>query len=216
MPQNITDSTGAEIEVYTAEEIAAKEEEASAKAIADYKAANPDQTEKLTELEKQLTTAKDDLAKADDKDQNFAALRGAKEKAEKDLTEFQANFSKALDERLSAFKGDVLGAVQQDHFNETLKAFTGGDDELMKQVKFQYDRIKDVAGTKEEITKKLSDAYLLATATPERNALNTTVLSSGGTSIQMRGGAKAPLGADEKELGAKFGLSDQDLKKFGN
>ena len=94
-------------------------------------------------------------------------------------------------------------------------ALAGGDEDVAKQIKFQYDRIKDAAGTKEEITQKLSDAYLLATGSKEVNVLNASVLASGGVTFRSAGANKGPLTADEKELGSKFGISDQDIKKYG-
>ena len=209
MSQIIKDEvTGEDIEVYTEAEIAEREERIKTEAVAPLQA-------ELDKAKEDLAKATDDLTKAGDKDQNFAALRKAKDDAETKLAEALGNVDKTIEEKLGQFKSDILTSVQQDHFNDILKSLSGGDGELAKQIKFQYDRIKDVAGTKEEMTKKMSDAYLLATGPTEPNALNSTVLSSGGVSFQRPGGSSAPLSADEKELGSKFGLNDQDLKKFG-
>lgn len=195
MPQTIVDNEGNESEVYTAEEL----EEQRNEAVETYKAENPDKTEELDALQADLTTAKEELEKAGKKDLNFAELRKQKEAAEKKVDDITAQ----IDEKVGQAKKEVLESVMKDHYNETLLGLAGDDEELKKKVEFQFNRLTDIASTKEEITKKLTDAWVLATK-PEDNVLNTSVISSGGVSRMNIRSTEPKFSPEEKAIGRKL------------
>ena len=88
--------------------------------------------------------------------------------------------------------------------------------ELREKIEFHYERIKDTAVTKEEVSKKLRDSWTLATA-GERQEVSGSAFSSGGAT----GGkpkAQSTFSAEEKDLAKKLAeagglkLEDKDFK----
>lgn len=200
MPQIIQNEQGEDVEVFTAEELEAQK----TAAIEEFKTANPDKGEELTKLQEELEKLKA-------KDLNFGNLREQKEAAEKKVADLLAE----VDEKIGVAKKEVLESVLKDHYNETLKGLTGDDAELQKKIELQYNRLTDPASTKEEVARKLRDAWVLATQVEGPGALNSLSVSSANLSrIPMQSSDKK-LTPEEKELGSKFGLSDEDLKKYG-
>ena len=209
MSEIIKREDGTEEEVFTATEI----EEQKQAAIQQFQAENPDKTEELNALQEELKVANEKLAKADDKSQNFATLRKAKEEAEGKL----ADFTKSVDEKIALSEKRVLEGVMQDHYNDTVKALVGEDEELKKKVEFHYKRLGDTAATKEEISNKLRDAYLLATKQDAGDNFNANILASGGVSRLNIKPSDKSFTPEEKELGKKIAqaggikLEDKDF-----
>ena len=174
MPKTITDSTGNEAEFYTKEELDIHSNEIQLRAQEE----TLKKDEELKLLQDELTINEEKLKKLEGKDLNFANLRQQKDKAEKDIQ----SLKKEIDDKIGLAKKEILEGVMKDHYNETLKALTGDDKELLAKIEFQYKRLADTAATKEEITKKLTDSYLLATKKEDEGVLNSSVISSGGVS----------------------------------
>ena len=202
MSKQITDSTGADIEVFTPEEVAAQKEAA----IAEFKAQHPDQKEELEKLQAELK-------KFQEKDLNFSNLRAGKDDLESKVKALQAE----IDQKVGAAKKEVLEGVMVDHYKDTLRALAGDDADLQKRVEFEYKRLIDPAGTKDEVTKKLQDAWVLATKPEVSNALNSSVISSGGVArIQTK--SNQSFTAEEKAFGQRLAqsgglvLKDDDFK----
>ena len=196
--------SGEEIDTFTQEELEAKQ----AEALESYKSENPDKTEELTALQEELRVANDKLGKVDDKNVNFVALRKAKEDAEKKVDEIL----KGVDGKIEQVKKEVLEGVMQDHKQDTLKSLSGGDAELEKKIEFHYKRLGDVASTKQEISKKLNDAWVLATA-KESDGMTANIYGSGNVGRVNINNTSPKFSAEEKELGSKFGLTDKDFGK---
>ena len=210
MSKNITDSTGVDIEVFTAIEL----EEQRVAAVEEYKAANPDKSDEVSRLMGELETANAEVEKFKGKDLNFSNLRQQKESAEKKLTDLKDE----IERKIGAVKKEILDGVLKDHYTETLNGLAGDDAELRKKVELHYNRLQDVAATKEEVNKKLRDAWTLATK-KEDDVLTTSVLSSGGVSnIQAKVGGKK-FSPEEKEFGKKLAqaggltLEDKDFER---
>ena len=199
----IINKDGVDVEVFTPEEVEAQKEEARLEAIEAYKAENPDKSGELEKLNKELEGFKS-------KDLNFGNLRKQKEDAEKKVADILAG----VDEKINSVKKDVLEGVMKDHREETLNSLTGGDEELKKKVEYHYNRLGDVASTKSEINKKLNDAYLLATGGTSED-ISTNVFSSGGVGKLKTKVSETKLTPEEKAIGAKFGLKDEDFKRVG-
>jgi len=204
----IQNELGEDVEVFTAEEKQA--------AIEEYKIQNPDKTEEITKLQTDLTKATEELAKFENKDLNFGNLRAAKEDAEKKAE----GALKAVDEKIAAATKNILEGVLVDHKNDGLKALAGDDVELQKKIEFHYNRLSDPASTKAEVTKKLTDAWVLATGKPseESSVLDSTVVSSGSVS-KLNIKNNTPFSDEEKELARKLAaagnlgeLKDEDFK----
>src|SRR3990167_5476935 len=209
MPTTITLESGETQEVYTAEELTQQRDAA----LEEYKTANPDKTVELDALQAELKKANDELGKFKDKDLNFGNLRTQKEAAEKKVEEIL----KGVDDKIAIVKKEVLEGVMKDHYTETLKTLAGDDSELIKKIEYQYKRLTDFAATKEEVTKKMTDAYLLATKVPDTGVLNSGVLSSaGGGKLNIK--SNQPFSAEEKALAYKFAqaggykLEEKELK----
>lgn len=202
--RTITDSTGADLEVFTAEEKEA--------ALEEYRQANPDKSEELSNKEEELKTVQEELEKLKTKDHNFEKLRDSKKVAEGKVT--LEELEKKIKEEVALAQKSILEGVNKDHYVSELSSLTGDDDELKKKIELQYNRLTDPATTKQDISKKLRDAWLLATRTEELSSLNSAVLSSGGVSrLNFKGNKK--FSQEDKELGQKFGLDAKDFEKYG-
>lgn len=195
MPE-IINKDGVDVEVYTAEELEAQKQEA----LEQFRAENPDKTEELTKLQLELEGLKN-------KDMNFANVRKAKEEAEKKVEDLL----KGVDEKIDKVKREVFEGVLQGHKSKTLSALVGDDVELKKKVELEYSRLSDVASTEEQITKKLKDAYVLATA-KDPDGVNMSVFSSGGVGRIKINPTSQKFSPEEQALGAKFGLEADDFK----
>lgn len=202
---------GVEKEVFTQEELDAQKQTA----IEDFKKANPDKSDELTKLQTELKTKDEELKGLKDKDFNFGNLRKEKEILEgkiKDLTT-------SVDEKIGSVKKEILEGVMLDHKNDILNKLSGGDKELLEKIKLKYD--KDLgsvtAATKEEITKKLSDALLLATGGTAEGG-GSGAFGSGGVGRLPNDKGQQKLTAEEKamakDLAARGGMTitDKDLE----
>lgn len=200
---------GTEIDAFTAEEVEAQKQAA----LEEFKTQNPDKTEEADALQAELVKANEALKKLQDKDLNFGNLRAQKETAEKKIDDLV----KQIDDKIGAAKKEVLEGVLQDHYADILKSLSGDDEELKKKVEFQYKRLNDPTGTKDQVTKKLTDAWALATKTEAPNALNASVISSGGVSRPNITSDKK-FTPEEKEFAKKMAtaggitLKDEDFK----
>ena len=204
----ITKEDGTRVEVYTAEEL----EQQKLAAIEEYKTSNPDKTEEVNQLQAELTKLNEELGGFKDKDLNFANLRKQKEAAEGKIELVR----KELDAKIDLAKKEVLEGVMKDHYNETLNNLSSGDVEVKKKIEFQYKRIGDNPNTKEEVSKKMRDAYLLATGTSS-GGIDMSAFSSGGVSrLNIKNQTKT-FTPEEKEFGKKLAqagnvrLEDKDF-----
>lgn len=206
MPTTVKLEDGTEVEAMTPEEV----EQVKQEAIDAFKAENPDKTAELAELQEKLREAEEALAKKGDADKNFANLRKAKDDAETKINEF----TKTLDEKVNQVKREVIEGVNKDFLNEKLTALAGDDEELRKKIEFEYNTtLKGVVpSSKAEIAEKLNKAYVLANPS-EVNALNSSVISSGGVGRLNIKGSDKKFTPEEKEIGKKFGLTDADFAK---
>ena len=205
LPQTIIDSEGNQVEVFTPEEVQAKVEE----------------------QKKQVEGAQEELRKLKEKDLNFEKLRMNKKVAEGEITreelqqKIQEEFAKGMGEKLSyareEIKKEVVEGVNKDYYNEIVGSLSGDDEELKKKINFEYNRLKDPVNSKEDISKKLRDAYVLASRVEDAGAFVPGTVSSGGASkpkFKQQGAFSADEIAFAKKLAASGGikLTDEDLK----
>jgi hypothetical protein len=147
------------------------------------------------------------LAAASNKDQNFNALRDENKKLTdtiKSLDDKIANVTKSVGEQLaSKTKDDVIAKL------------SGNDADLAAKIRVNYERLMklETAVTDEIITKVAAEAYKLSVDVPQPN-----VLRSIGSSKPQGGPANVEndnLDPAVVEAGRAFGLSAEDIKKFG-
>lgn len=220
MSTKIKNEKGEEIEMFTAEELQSKSDEAAeaakAKVIEEYKAENLDKVDEIEKLQSDLEAARNDaeaateeLKKATGKEYNFSKLREAKEAAEKRADE--AN--KKLENEVTGIKK----LITDDAYNTTIEMLAGKDEDLKKKIEFHYKRLSDPADTKQAIEKKLRDAYILAAGGPP-SGVGMEAFVSGAAPITniLKSNASTTIKPEVKEFGkAKFGLTDEDFVKYG-
>lgn len=210
MPEKI-EKDGKEIEVFTAQEVQDQKDAA----LDEFKKANPDKSEEITKLQTDLKNKEDELKGLKEKDFNFGTLR--KEKAELE-TKINA-LTGEVDSKITKAKNEILEGVLRDSYTENLNKLSGGDKDLQAKIELQYKRLGDSAATKEEIAKKLTDAFVLATggATKPLDGFSSSGAGrpnfgnqSGGTKLTNEEKAMA------QELAARGGmtLTDKDLEKY--
>ena len=205
MSQIIKNDDGTEVEVYTAEEL----EQQKNDAIEQFKTENPDKTGELTTLQEELQSAQSELEKLRSVDKSVTHFKKEAQEAQKKVEEI----TKDIDAKINSVKREVFEGVMKDHSNEIVSSLSGGDDELKKKLQFEFDNtLKGVIPTtKEEISKKWEAAYTLVTKEAP-DAVNMSVYSSGGVGRIKIGGGEQKFSAEEKDLGAKFGLKEEDFK----
>ena len=193
MPKIVENEDGSESTMYSEEELQAQRDAA----LEEYKANNPDKSEELTSLQTELAEKEEELKGLKDKDFNFSNLR----KERDDLKEQIDNFPGVVDEKITNAKKEILEGVMKDYYNETINSLTGGDEDLKKKIEYQYKRLGDAAATKEEISKKMRDAYVLATG--DSKGVQSDAFSSGGArNVKVK---ENSLTEDDKDLLRKMG-----------
>ena len=192
MPE-IIEKDGVDVEVFTAEEVAAKEEAARNAVKAE-----------LDTTKAELVKVNEELKKLGDKDHNFANLRTQKEELEKKLSDIQSGVNTQLEE--------IKKAPIIEYESEVLNNLSSGDEELKKKIKFHYDRLSDKADNKESVNKKMNDAYLLAVGNSPKTDLINRAAPVGGGSATYPKAQNAKLDPGLIELGKKMGLTDEDMK----
>ena len=191
MSQIVINNDGVEVEVFTSEELQAQKD-----------AVLEESKKELDASQAELRAANEKLGKLESKDLNFAKLREQKEDAESRVEKI----AKDMEEKLNLTKKEILEGVSKDYFNETLGGLSGDDEELKKKIEFEYNRLNDPVNTKEDISKKLRDAYALATRVEDAGAFSAATVSSGGAA-RPRFKQAGSFTDDEKTFAKKLGAS---------
>jgi TolA-binding protein len=193
------DDSGNEVEAFTQEEVN--------KLVAENPALKETQT-KLTEAEAKLDEAAKKIEEfsGSDKGQNMAALRQAKEAAEAAVEGLKKGLVSGID--------DLKKRLDENELDKALITVAQGDDELAQKVKAEYLRIMKPEDNDEEKRKKMGDAYRLASGySPSPSVLGRVLGSGGAPNVGASGsGAAKP---ELVEFGRKFGLTEEDFKKYG-
>ena len=187
-------------ETFTHEELEAQKTEA----IEQYKKDNPDKSEELQKLQDEMKGLKD-------KDLNFSQLREQKKSLEERLQELTGSVKTDIEN----VKKEIVEGVMKEFYAEHLQTLTQGDADLMAKVELQYKRLADPAASKEEISKKLKDAFILATGT-NAGGISSQAFSSGGVS-PINPQVSQKLNDEESALLEKMGEAGGlkiDIKKY--
>lgn len=171
----------------------------------DYEAQLKEKDELVNELQKELAGLKN-------KDYNFKKLRDMSEDERQELTTKEMELiqrTEKLEEEQKTFATRVVEGHKQDAF----AVLAGDDEELLKKMQYHYARISDDATTRDEVNKKAKDAWLLA-----KGGVNVGIdpIARAASYQSGRGVVKTDnkITGDQKDLAAKLGISDEDIKKY--
>ena len=168
--------------------------------------------EEIDKVQNDLKLKDEELKGYRDKDLNFQKVREAKEKAELEAQ----TYKKLHDEAIANVKTEVLSGMLKDEYNSLTKNLLGDDEELKKKFETEYNRLNDKPTSKEELQKKVMDAYRHATDV-KMPTLNSGVISAANTGRIRMGNTPVPQEDAEmiKTIAAKGGvkITDEDLKK---
>jgi Skp family chaperone for outer membrane proteins len=146
----------------------------------------------------------DEAAKLKDKDHNFETLKSSLTQKEQEIETLKKTTKESEDLRVSEIKKDVL------------KAFAGEDAELMTKLDEEMKTFRGEPKTKDEMIALAQKA--MAIVKPEVRLGAFDSFSTGGGRAPSAGGSGAgkDVTPEVKVLGSKLGLSEDDLKKYGN
>lgn len=204
---------GKEIEVFTPEEVATREQAASAKAVEDFKAANPDKTEEINGLKNKLVEAEDLLKKAEEDGGNkgqIERLRKERDDAKKAAEGAQVDFDKKFSEKFESLRTEMFGDTKK----EILDALSGGDAEKRKKIEFEFDKYRTGDNTPAQIKERMAVAFQIVTGEKP-----TPSILDGRTGAGDRGGGGGTGGEagkakevtpNQKAIGTVLGITDKD------
>lgn len=188
------DADGNEVEAFTQAEVDAIRTEAESKITAAM-------SEKA-DLEKKLEGLSD-------KDKNFAALKSALDEKTKIIDGLSQEIKSVKEVR----EADMTTAM--------ISKFAKGNEELAKKIAHHYNEtLKSVdAKSQEEIAKKVESALKLSVETKaDADVLGAAIAGGTGYSAPAAGGSATAVEftSEQKALGKKMGISEEDYKKYGN
>lgn len=194
MPKKITGEDGNEIEVYTQEEI---------ESLVSEKTKEKDAT--LSAMQAELEELKKDEGKRDWASTR-TQMKDLQSKIEALTTNLEAERKKFAEDlrtvRTSVFQGTV---------DSMLSGLSSGDVELSKKIKYHYDRLGGADAIDEkDAAEKMKDAYLLATGKQAPNPLAVARGASFGSAPKT----PEPASQAVSELGRRFGITEDDVKKY--
>lgn len=225
MPIKYTDDKGVTQEVYTKEELDAQVKSANdnaakiaaeaataaaAKALEEYKAANPTGAS-ATEVEKlrnDLAEKEAALAAATAGEGNAAQI--ARLRAERDEATRLANEGIA---KIRAEMDEFKNANVADTKSKLLDKFSGGNAENRKKIEYEFDRYDPTNTSPEGIQARMEKAVSLAGVSPAPRSVD--VLNGGGARGDGgTGGGRAPVEVTTNavNIGKALGVTEADLK----
>lgn len=234
MPIKIKDpESGQEREVYTPEEVEAKQNEireqvskenedkinaAKNEAIENYKKEHPDQTNEINNLKDQLASAEAELqaAEGSGNEGQIKRLREERDNAKNELknkeNEFNQNI-KSVTDRLDSFEKQRISEYKSDLINKYAK----GDEEMKKKIELEFDNYRPNDVTREDIADRVLKAAQLSGAfgSNERPGL-----LDGGSGADSRGDGFKPTqktkwSDNANSISKVLGITDEDKEKFG-
>lgn len=203
MPEEITLVDGTKREVPTEDEA-----KAAASRSETRKVQREDAKKSLGSSQKELEETKKELKKLSNKDFNFKKLRDMNddEKAKLSATELEL---KKKQEELEESQAGFTKKLTEEYKNEALAVLVGDDKKQRDKVLHNYSRIKGAEDTKEEVSRKMREAYnMLGVAGNAPNPIYQAAGYQGGVSPVSKTGDKV-----DGDLAKQFGVTDEELKK---
>ena len=221
---------GKEVELFTKEEMDAKEKEvkeaetkigqeasvkAGEEAVEKYKSENPDKTTELTKAQEDLVEANKKLEEAEGGTGGGEGDSEQVKRLRKDREEAQAKHTEEIQkvqEQLKVITDTVVGNVKED----LLVKFSGGDEEVRKKIELKYDSFVGDAVTK-EITTRMMEAVTLVTGAAPAPGILDAAMGAGARGETAEGGEvkKHVVTENEKAIGKVLGISEEDRVKYG-
>lgn len=167
--------------------------------------------DKAEAAEKEIGDIKEKLSKLENKDMNFKKMRDMTQEELNKLSSKEVELIKRQ-EKMEEEQRSFVETQIRSYKDESLAVLAGDDEELHKKVLFHYDRIKDEAVSKQDIQRKMRDAYRLAKSDSNTSDPFATIHNYSGTA--PKAGKEEGIKGDLKDLASKFGLSDADIKKY--
>lgn len=201
---------GKEVEVFTAEEVTARE----TAALEAYQKEHPDQTAALTTAQAEATQAKAALEAAtaaggDDKDKNFGALRAALKVAEDKAAAATATVQAEIEK--------VRNAPTEEYRVELVDVLSNKDATLKEKIEIRYRELAGMpSSTKAEVRARMEAAYKLAADRPVPGLLDGNV---GGMGDRGNGGLpnsnnNGQENDNSKAIRGVLGISDEAATKY--
>lgn len=166
-------------------------------------------------LEAELEQTKQRLAGMENKDFNFRKLRSMSEEEMKKLSAREIELMKRqedLEEKQRDFETRQIESSKR----EALRGYGIMDPETEAKVLANYDRIRDEAKTPEEVAAKMRDAVGM-TSGASIQARPNPLYSPYGMGLPPSGQRqKAEISGELASFAKKMGISDEDIKKYGN
>ncbi len=210
----IKDVDGKEIEVFTADDVAAREttarEAAGKQAVEDYKKNNPDKSGEVTKLQTDLDEANRKLKDAEDAGDKGSGqverLRRERDEAQNKLNTQVSDLSKRIDDLIGDTKGELLNKL------------AGADVELRKKLELEFDNYRPGANSKTDIIERVQKAYQLVTGnkpTPGMldNLSGAGQRGDGSAHIINNEHQKKEFNPNEVAIGNMLGITEEDRKK---
>lgn len=170
--------------------------------------------EVITKEEHQAVLA--ELEKLKEKELNFKKLRNMKEnditeEKKVELTSFEEKLKEmesSLEQKHKSFVESQFNRAKEDR----LKELVGDDKELRDKIEYHYGRLSDETTTAEEITKKIDDAYMLATGdVPSKSPIRS--VASAASAPSYKGKARGFSETDEGKGALKQWFPNLDWDK---
>lgn len=215
----IKNDKGEEVEVFTAEDVAAKVDEVNKGKAAEIETAvagvKAEYEGKITPLQTQLSTLETEKLELE------AKLAGGDDKGQ------QGNFKelkKALDDKTKAIEDltTSIGEMKKGQVTQTrdtiIAGFAGKNEDLAKKIRDHYDTTLSgmPEATPADIAKRVESAAKLASDGETFDPLGVARRGGGGFGDGVKYDASAnEFTSNEKSLGTKLGITDADYKKYG-
>jgi len=169
------------------------------------------------EFETKETELNETIKKFEAKDLNFKALRGkSKEERETFLEKLDEKDKKFFlaNEENSARIDEINSNRTQENQDIAVASLCGDDEELVKKVLANLELLNVEPKTKKEMVDKVTKAYNMSVDVKDRNPVLGVSRSTNEGDIVSKN--KKPMSAEVKEIGKKMGISEEDIKKYGN
>jgi len=169
--------------------------------------------QQLTDKDTELKGIQDELKGYKNKDYNFKKFRDMTDDERSKLSERETELIQRT-EKLEADQSSFTERVIEGHKNDALAVLGGDDKDLRDKILFHFDRLKDTAQTKDEVTSKMRDAYYMATGgkTDGIDPIARAAAHHTARGVAPKTGSK--MTADQKDLASRFGINEDDLKKY--
>jgi len=235
MPIKVRGADGQETEHFSQEEVDKKIEDATKKkeddlksefdgkltkaqeeAVEQYKKDNPDQSEKVGDLQKKLDDANKELEELKDDDGNMP--EGQKERLQKKIEDLKGKVEKVT--KTSQEEIDKLKNTMQENKdqlkNKYLDNLADGDDEKRKKIELEFDNYMPDKDSEEDIKTRAERAYTIVEGQAPKPGLldgvsNASARGEGNPSPQ---GGDAGPSENAKEIGKHIGVGEKDWEKY--